>query len=134
MKVVIDTNVFISGIFWKGPPRKILLEWQLNKFQMILSAAILNEYRRVVDEMSSRYGTIDVDDLFEVVGLNSILVQPIRFTRPVCKDPNDDMFLEAAISAEAKYIVTGDKKLLELDGYGNLSILKPAGFLKSHLR
>jgi uncharacterized protein len=130
MRVVIDTNVFISGIFWKGPPRKILLEWRINKFQMVLSADILNEYRRVVDEMSQKRGPIDVDDLFEVVGLNSILVQPVRFARPVCKDPDDDMFLEAAISGEAEYIVTGDKKLLELNGYGYIAVLTPGAFLK----
>lgn len=131
MRIVIDTNVFISGIFWKGPPFKILLKWRQKKFELILSAAILNEYRRVVDEMSRKHGPIDIDDLFEVVGLNSVLVQPIRFARPVCKDPNDDMFLEAAISAEADYIVTGDKKLLELNGYGNVAIVTPAAFMKT---
>lgn len=130
MRVAIDTNVFVSGLFWKGPPRLILLKWREKKFEMVLSAVILNEYRRVVDELSHKHGPIDIDDLFEVVGLNSILVEPIRFARPVCKDPFDDMFLEAAIASEAKHIVTGDKKLLELDGYGNISIISPAGFLK----
>ncbi len=76
MRVVIDTNVFVSGIFWKGPAQKILLEWRLDKFQMVLSAVILDEYRRVVDEISQKRGPIDVDDLLQVVGLNSILVQP----------------------------------------------------------
>lgn len=131
MRVVIDTNVFISGLFWKGPPRSILLKWREQKFEMVLSAVILNEYRRVVDELSHKHGPIDVDDLFEVVGLNSILVEPIRFARPVCKDPFDDMFLEAAIAGEAKQIVTGDKKLLELDGYGGVAISTPSVFLRN---
>lgn len=43
---------------------------------------------------------------------------------------DDDMFLEAAISSEAKYIVTGNKKLLELNGYGNVSIVTPSAFIK----
>ena len=93
---------------------------------MVLSAVILDEYRRVVDEISQKRGLIDVDDLFQVVGLNSILVQPADpFARSVCKDPDDDMFLEAAISGEAEYILTGDKKLLELNGYAHIAVLTP---------
>jgi predicted nucleic acid-binding protein len=44
MRAVIDTNVFVSGIFWAGPPRQILVAWQTGRFKLVLSSAILEEY------------------------------------------------------------------------------------------
>lgn len=52
MKIVLDTNVLISGIFFTGPPYQILKAWRDRKFQIILSAEILFEYRRVAEELS----------------------------------------------------------------------------------
>ncbi len=55
MKVVLDTNVFISGIFFSGPPSNILQAWKDSKIQILLSKEILLEYRRVAEELSSKF-------------------------------------------------------------------------------
>lgn len=47
MKIILDTNVFISGIFWSGPPYQILKAWQHRKIELIVSQEILNEYDHV---------------------------------------------------------------------------------------
>ena len=47
MRVVIDTNVFVSGVFWKGPPAEILRAWRAGRIEIVLSPEILDEYRRV---------------------------------------------------------------------------------------
>jgi putative PIN family toxin of toxin-antitoxin system len=51
MKFILDTNVFISGIFFCGPPSKILKAWADQKFQLVLSQQILDEYQRVSEEL-----------------------------------------------------------------------------------
>jgi uncharacterized protein len=60
MKIVLDTNVFISGIFFSGPPAQILKAWGDRKIQIILSKEILDEYRRVAYELSSKFPSIDI--------------------------------------------------------------------------
>jgi uncharacterized protein len=46
------TNVFISGVFWTGPPFEILKAWQEQRFELAISRPVLGEYRRVLDEMT----------------------------------------------------------------------------------
>jgi len=53
IKAVLDTNVVISGIFWKGTPFEILKAWQEQRFHLVISGPILREYRRVLAEMAS---------------------------------------------------------------------------------
>jgi putative PIN family toxin of toxin-antitoxin system len=54
MKIILDTNVFISGIFFSGPPAQLLKAWKDRRFQIVLSKEILNEYQRVVEELSKK--------------------------------------------------------------------------------
>jgi len=109
MKAIVDTNVFVSGIFWKGPPHKILLAWQKGRFQLVVSPAILEEYRRVLAELAAKYGGVQYDRILELVELHAEIVAPIEFVRPVCTDPDDDKFLAAALSAGAEHITSGDE-------------------------
>ncbi len=55
MRIVLDTNVFISGIFFSGPPSEIMKAWGNLNFQIILSQDILDEYQRVANELSSKF-------------------------------------------------------------------------------
>jgi len=130
MRAVVDTNVFVSGIFWKGPPHKILSAWQADRFKLVLSSSILEEYRRVLAELASKYPGFQYGRLLELVELHSEIVSPIAFARPVCTDPDDDKFLGTALAAGIVHIVSGDKALLKLNGYKGLRIIGPAVFLK----
>lgn len=130
MKAVIDTNVFVSGVFWKGPPSEVLLAWRRQKFQMIISAEILEEYRRVLHNLNSGRSLVNVDELLEIVRMNAIIIEPEKFRISVCSDPDDDKFLEVAVSGKADYLVSGDKALLSLKGVFQFAILPPTKFLK----
>ena len=55
MKIVLDTNVFISGIFFDGPPSKILQSWRQSKTKIFLTEQILSEYQRIGEELSAKY-------------------------------------------------------------------------------
>ena len=67
MKIVIDTNVFVSGIFFTGPPYRILEAWRDGKLQPVISQEILDEYRRVGAALSKQYPTIDTIRILEFV-------------------------------------------------------------------
>ena len=112
IKAILDTNVFISGVFWKGPPFEILKAWQEQRFRLAISPPILDEYRRVLDELKKERAVPVLSSILKVIELNSEMVEPVSFSEPVCSDPDDDKFLEAALAAGASYVVSGDTALL----------------------
>jgi len=60
MRIVLDTNVFVSGIFFSGAPHRILRAWRDERVQIVYSAAILLEYERVLGELSQQFPTSTV--------------------------------------------------------------------------
>jgi PIN domain len=60
MRLVLDTNVFISGVFFSGPPFDILNAWRTDKVGIVISSEILDEYRRVGDELAEHYPKIEL--------------------------------------------------------------------------
>ena len=131
MKIVIDTNVFVSGIFWKGAPHHLLEAWKQGRFHIVISPEILTEYWRVIDALSLRYPGFDPAAIMELVHLNAEMVSPIAFVRPVCTDADDDKFLGAAMAAKAPYVVTGDKALLRVRTHHGVRVMTPAVFLRT---
>ena len=83
MKVVIDTNVFVSGIFWKGTPLKVLERWRAGDFQLVISPAILNEYQRVIDELTRQHPSSDAAAMMDLVKINAKMTNPVSLVRPV---------------------------------------------------
>ena len=129
IKAVLDTNVIISGIFWRGAPFDILGAWQNRRFLLVISPPILDEYRRVLDEMTKQRSIPVLSSILEIIELHSEMVTPVRFTQHVCSDPDDDKFLGAALAARADYVVTGDAALLKVKNYEGIQIIKPRQFL-----
>ena len=129
IKAILDTNVFISGVFWKGPPFEILKAWQEQRFRLAISPPILDEYRRVLDEVTKQRAMPVLGSILRVVELYSEMVEPVSFSQSVCSDRDDDKFLEAAIAAGAGYVVSGDRALLNLKSHHGVEIVRPARFL-----
>lgn len=127
MKIVLDTNVLISGIFWKGTPYKILEFWALKKFDILATELILNEYYRVIEKIDDGGGISESWTVF--IAQNSIVVKDSNIVK-LCRDPKDDIFLNCAISGKAKYLISGDDDLLSLKKIKATEIITPARFLK----
>src|SRR5437764_11029594 len=108
MKIIIDTNVFMSGIFWSGPPAKIFDAWQSEKIDLVLSTDILGEYIRVGNILSKKYKGVELDEIIEILVQKSTIYNVAPLSTPVSRDPDDDMFIACAISAKIKIIVSGD--------------------------
>jgi putative PIN family toxin of toxin-antitoxin system len=133
MKIVLDINVFISGIFFSGPPSEILKAWGESRFQIVLSKEILFEYQRVANELSSKY-SVDIDDIIELVTVHGEVFETKDISIDICEDPDDNKFIECAVAGSTKIIVSGDKHLLKISGVKGISVLKPRDFLDNYLK
>jgi uncharacterized protein len=98
----------------EGAPFEILKAWQEQRFRLAISPPILDEYRRVLDEMMKKRPLPVLTSILRVIELHSEMVEPVSFAQPVCSDPDDDKFLEAALAAQTDYVVSGDAALLNL--------------------
>lgn len=133
MKVVLDTNVFISGVFFGGPPYQILRAWRDGKVQLVVSQDILEEYQQVEEILSERFPGVQLGPIFELLTVEAELTFVPSLPEPVCDDPDDDKFLACAIASEAKLIISGDKHLLKVSGYRGVQVLRPRKFVDDYL-
>ena len=67
MRVVLDTNVLVSGIFFDGPPARILQAWRDQRIKLVVSRAILDEYEAVATELGRKYEDVDIGDILRLV-------------------------------------------------------------------
>jgi len=133
VKVILDTNVFISGIFFSGPPYRILEAWRDDKIQLVVSPEILEEYRRVGEILAEDHPEINLSPWLELVIQKASLFSAPQLTEGVCDDPDDDKFLACALASGSRIIVTGDKHLLKASGYEEIEIVKPRNFAENYL-
>lgn len=133
MRVILDTNVFISGIFFTGPPFRILRAWREGILQLVLSPGILEEYQRVAEELAVQFPVIDWRPIIDFVTVNAMMVPDIELGEPVCKDPDDDKFIACALASKSNLIVSGDKNLLMVSGFKGVRVLKPREFVETYI-
>ncbi len=129
MRVVLDTNVFISGIHWTGSSEKILRTWMNNEFELVSSLPIIEELVRILMSFKVPLESEDISWWETLILEKSILVIPTKKVS-IVSDPDDNKFVEAALEGKAEYIVSQDKHLLVLKEYQAIKILHPNDFLK----
>ena len=130
MRVCLDTNVLVSGIFWKGIPGKIIDLWIEDRFDLIGTLLILGEYQRILkrlgqvvdDRLAQRWIEVLIEKVIIIVSGPSVK----RWSR----DIHDDKFVEGALAGKVDFLVTGDKDLLDLEIDFPFQILKPRQFLE----
>jgi putative PIN family toxin of toxin-antitoxin system len=134
LKIVLDTNVFISGVFFSGPPYEVLKAWRDRRIQILISEKIIEEYRRVGELLSEQFPGIEFAPAIQLLAIHAEFVRPKKLAAQVCEDPDDDKFLECAISGNSNLIVSGDKHLLKISGYKGIVIVSPRNFVDSYLK
>jgi len=133
LKVVMDTNVFVSGVFFSGPPYQILKAWQSGEFELVVSQEILDEYRRVGEILSEERPNIDLNPILNFVIEHAKVYKLVKLKEPVCEDPDDDKFFACALASGSRVIISGDKHLLKVSGYEGIDVLKPREFVDRYL-
>ena len=132
MRIVIDTNVLISGVFFGGFPRKILNAVVNRKITACATTEIINEYEEIVQEMINRkQGHMNRAILSPLIQFMEI-IKPVTHVE-ICRDPDDNKFLECAKDSYALYIVSGDKDLLVIEQFGNVQIVTAKDFCEKYL-
>ena len=129
MKVVLDTNVFISGIFWKGDPNKVLRLWKEHKIQLVNSIEIILEISRILSDFKIQLPEEAKKAWIHMITLNSTIVEPKEKFDIIKDDPTDNKFIDAAIAGKAEYIVTNDKHLLKIKQFKTVKIITAKEFL-----
>ncbi len=135
MRIVIDTNILIRRII--KPDSKaadVFTAWEQGEFDLIVSEVILEEYHRALlyPHVQKRHQltVAQVDQTIEDLKELARIVHPTKKLAVVKSDPDDDKFLECAVTGDAAYIVSGDSDLLALGAYMGIQILLPAQFLE----
>lgn len=128
LTVVIDTNVWISGLIFGGKPETILKLFIDGKIAVIISEEIMTELRRIITAkfplFKPKLGLLEAS-----IRDDAILVPLGENTIKVSRDADDNKVIESAVIGKADYIISGDDDLLILKNYKNVTIVKPATFL-----
>ncbi len=129
ISAVLDTNVLVSGIGWRGSaPSRILDELVAGSFIAVTSGSLLEELSRVLGYPRIRVAVPDARRVVSLIEDVSVVVEPVARLEVVVVEP-DNRLLEVAVAAGANYVVTGDRALLELGGYEGTAIVSPRDFV-----
>ena len=131
MKIVVDTNVFVSSFFGANP-RKVINLWKPGELTICLSAPIVEEYAVVL----RRLGLEGEDELGELLdlfarGTHVLFAAKTPDLKIVQSDPGDDKFIECSVALKADFIITGHHALRDVGDYMGIRILSPQEFLKT---
>jgi putative PIN family toxin of toxin-antitoxin system len=126
-RVVLDTNVIVSGLGWRGVPAAILDAVGDDRLVLVTSAPLLAELRRVLEYPRIAKVIQEGAQLADLVAASGVVVVPNRVLT-VISDDDDNRVLEAAIEGAADYIVSGDTDLLDLGSFQGIPIIAPGEF------
>ena len=127
-KIVIDTNIYISAIFWGGKPRAIVDLGRIGQLLIFSSSEIEREIEK---KLTTKFGLSGEEAAQILIDFSAFTMAVKIFPRikVINDDPDDDKFIECAVASRADFIVSGDKHLLDLEEYEGIKIMKAADFL-----
>jgi putative PIN family toxin of toxin-antitoxin system len=130
---VFDTNHLVAAfINPKGYPAQLISAWRRAEFQLIVSPAVMGEYRRTLLLPEIRVAThrteAEIDEELVEIASRTIMVPGVLDLRVISKDPTDDKFFVAAVEGEADYIVTKEQAWKKLKTYQGIRIVSPSKF------
>ena|SRR3989344_4913739 len=128
IRAVLDTNIIISSIFWKGKPYEVFRIGILGRYQILASSGILEE---VMHKLRTKFHFPEekILELKNILMAGCILIEAKSKFEAV-RDKNDNKIIECAFDSKADYIVTGDLDLLVLKEFNGIKIVTAEKFLK----
>jgi len=135
MKVVFDTNIWLSGIFWKGEASKVIESCINKKIEIIITNEILTEIIEVLNKELKFQRFIEnrkqsVEDLITTILSFSTLIKTTSKINLIKDHLQDNIILEAALDGNSDYIVSYDKHVLNMLEFREIKIITPKEFLK----
>lgn len=133
MRIVADTNTALSGLLWRGPPRRLIDLARKRVLTLCTSTALLAELAEVIGRAKFaarvRDAGVAAAELVEDYARLAEIVAPASLTESFTRDPDDDLVLATALGAEASLLVSGDRDLLVLETFRGIRILDAADAL-----
>ena len=134
MNIVLDTNVWLSGVFWDGEASKILEKAEKKGIDIIISEDILSEIIKVLNRESKfqKYISnlkLSIEDLLRTILSISILIETKTKLNIIKADPKDNIILEAAVEGKGEYIISYDNHLLNMIEFRGIKIISPKEFI-----
>lgn len=128
MRAVLDTNVLISGLLWRGAPHRCLLAAEGKLYELLLSEPIFLELH---EKLTLKFGHTADEAAGIIAGIRggATLVSIAGRHAWVPADPHDDKFVETAIEGHADLIVSGDHHLLDLGSVEGIAVISPRQFI-----
>ncbi len=131
VKAVVDTSVFLPGVFFGGPPGDVLAAWRGGRIEIAVSPEILREYVRIGERLSARFPDAGFERVMDAIATDAALVSAPPLPEPACEDGDDDKFLACAVAAGAGYVVSSDRALLATSPYRSVTVLRSHDFLEA---
>jgi len=130
-RVVLDTNVLVSALLFKGTVSRFVALWQQGSLAPLLSKETFGELRKVLTYPRFALDQEEIRAILEDAVLPFFeIVDPVEPIEGVCADPDDDPFIACAVSGGAEFVVTGDAQPVGLRGYKTVRFVTPSEFLK----
>ena len=130
MRIVVDTNIIISGIFFGGKPRDLLQKCFSGTLQMVCSEDIFIEYKEIIERLTIKTGRNIGREIEPLLIANLEFIEN-RYSDSYSRDPDDDKFINCARSGGIEYIISGDEDLLVLKEVERIKIVGVAEFLEN---
>jgi len=129
MRVILDTNIFISALLG-GSLGRIVDEWKAGKFSIVASEAILREYLDVIHRPKFEISAVEIAAATDYLLKAAEFITPLEMVTAVDADPSDNKFLEAAVAGKVDCVVSGDSHLLDLKSFRGIPILTAREFIR----
>jgi putative PIN family toxin of toxin-antitoxin system len=131
MKIVLDSNIFVSSFYWKGNPRKVFDRVTNGFDELYITDEILKEISTVMSSEKFNTNRQEMEEYIEIIESYSIKLFPQNKVGKVSRDKDDDKILQCGLEGNVDFIITGDKDLLVLKEYKNIKIMKPKDYLEN---
>lgn len=134
MRVVLDTNIYISNLISeKGNPARIVHWWLEGEFDVLVSQPIIDEVLRVTgyERIQKKYTKVRENRLeyAALISEQALWIEADEKLDIIASDESDNRYVECAVAGGAQYIITGDEHLLELGEYEGILVVTPAAFV-----
>jgi len=129
MKLVLDSNIFISSFFWSGNPRKLMTRIIEGKDILYVSSEILREVFSVMIRPKFNVNHRQIIHFIDSIEEISYRVTPLGIIQGICRDSDDDKILECAVLGNVDFIISGDNDLLSLGEFQGIPILTASEYI-----
>ncbi len=130
VRVVLDTNVLVSALLFKGELSRIVDLWKAGRIIPVLSKETFEEFRTVLDYPKFRLTKAEIRAIIETEVLPFFEIAEADAVSGICKYPDDDKFIACAVSGDAEFLVTGDRHLCDVRKHKAVKIIKAADFMR----